>query len=359
MDVKKIYAKFLFLLKNWKLEEIDKIILDLKRIENPNFWLNIFIKDLERKRVLINNYILNNDSIYLYIINECDYSCCFCDRSTKNFKNTTINATTLEDIKFIMYLNKWKKFDYIELWWHEPLANPHIYEIFNYLSQIVNSFKLNTSWSRPKELKNLVDAYDFINITIPLYSQDSNINDKITWYSWSKENYDYIVKLIESKKINYKINSVLTRHNKDDIELFTNPKIWFTLLFPNNYDVEKLYSENWLSFKEYKDFFLKMLDYDNDYSKIRLNFLFTSKWNLVSLPLCVLYGVSQDLYNTNIYNIELEKTLHKSEMNDVQSESRKCIKPKKCKTCKLYNNCHWYYKVHFDVFWEEEVSPVV
>lgn len=109
----KIYTMFLSYLRKRDLDSADKLINLIRKNKKVE---NTFIKKMERERSIINSFVFSKESIYVLIVNECDYSCKFCDRSSSYFKNNNnYNYQTSSNyIEFLCFIfkNEIKKINY-------------------------------------------------------------------------------------------------------------------------------------------------------------------------------------------------------------------------------------------------------
>lgn len=370
-DFNSLYAKFIYLIRSEKIKEVDNMIYLLKSDKYiNNISIKNFVKKLERERALVNRFRLSDKSIYFYIINDCDYNCIFCDRSSTEFKTQKNFTTNVSDIKFILntYKDKFSNIDTFEIWWHEPLANKNIINIFKYLSWFKNNFILNTSWSRPDILEKLILTYNFSNIFIPIYWSSWDIHNNIVWMNNAKKNFDKCVSILYNNNITFTIWSLLIKQNKDDTSIFCENG--FSLLIPNNFELVKYYKLNALTFQEYVDFFQKMQtrNYcEKNIKKINIFKYFNIlnyTWETI-LPLCILYNlIDKVAFMGFIEEIKHKKEMYRekyinSEMKIIQDQNRKYCKPLKCKKCNFYSLCNGFYEVHFEVFWKEEPMPIL
>lgn len=353
-NINALHAKCLYLLEEWKITKVKEIFEKIKEYKDKEYIS--LIKDIGRKIELCSRFMLQDikwkKTLYFYIINDCDYKCCFCDRSDPEINKYNFH-TTLEDIKFILKVNKQYKFHSFAVWWHEPLANSNIFEIINYIYKFNKNIVLYTSWSRPKELEKLLNDKYIKEVYLPIYSTDNKIHDSITQIKWSFKDFKECEKLLKENKVKYWLNSVLINKNIWDIDLF---KICnFTLLLPNNLKPEEFYKNNWIRFKEYIEAFKAI------YKKwISINKYFS--WEFW-LPLCVLKQIDNKLFLKAIKEGSRDSLVIEnykdSDMFDIKESYWKYKKVEACKKCNLYNRCNWYYKLYFDVFWENEVMPVI
>lgn len=358
---KVIYEKLILLIKKNKIDEVKLILSKLEKYKKEDDDIRIILDDIKQKLDLLNRYIIQWDSIYLYIINLCDYKCIFCDRSEKELREMKENKyTDIWDIEFIIWLFEFNwtlnKYKFFEIWWHEPLANKNILEIIKYLSNFWKKFIIHTSWSQPEVLLKLIENWTKIErVQIPIYSLNKNTFNTITNNNNAYDNYEQCTKILINKNIKYASETILVRNNLEEIELFKTHHYW--LLMPNNINVFNLYKLNWIKFFEYATLFWNLNK--NSYIK------YFDNSHYIKLPFCVLYKISKDYYNEIFHNISSTsesnniKPNEYSNMKKIQEENREYIKPNKCGKCKAYGHCQWYYKVHFDVFWDNEVEPIL
>lgn len=357
----KILEKTIILLiKKNKIIEARNMLEFLHRIPEKTDEIENVINNIAHKIDLLSRFVIQWDSIYIYIINPCDYKCIFCDRSEKEFTEYNERLyTTLSDIKFIISLFEYndtlKNYKYLQIWWHEPLANKYIKEIFLYLKDFWKEFILNSSWSRPDMILELIKLWiKFNNVKIPIYSLKKENFNIITNSEYWFDNYNKCISTLKEHKIKWESASTIINQNKDEKELFC--KFWNNLLIPNNVNTYELHKRNWVKFKELVELFKT--------EKVRDLMKNFEYWNNLKLPGCILYEVSEEKFKK--YRLEYAKKAKKaqneinkhSDMKTLQDDKRMKIKPEKCKTCSIYNDCEWYFKVHFDVFSEDEVMPI-
>ncbi len=288
-------------------------------------------------------------SIYIYLHSVCNFSCCFCDKSTAEYKKQiSWKDTSFWEVKSIFESIDILEIKQISIWGNEPLSNKYIDEIMYYLDSLKIPLKLYTSGSEKQKFELLFGLKNLKQVFFPIYSTKKNIHDKIVWREGAFNDLKEMEGILLQHNIAVKYNRLIIKENIWDSD-YINKDEGFSLLNPRD---EKLYKKNAVQIKEIfahifwekdKDFIVKML----------INH---------SLPLCFMEEYFEllpeqekdQLIHTiqEIFIIEKQKRIN--EKNDSYY-----TKWEKCYTCNLQKYCLGYYKYYFEIFWYDEVKAIL
>ncbi|MDD4530380.1 MAG: radical SAM protein [Candidatus Gracilibacteria bacterium] len=348
MDNKNIDIKKLF---NLCLEDFiktgnknNKYFVIFEKINQNNN--GTFNSTIEKIKFLFsdNLFRIDDNVLIIPIFSSCDYKCVFCDRSDQIVIDTQKNIlTTPEDIKFIIKLTKNKNFSKIQITGNEPLTNPFITDIILYLSSLNKGIIFNTSLSR----ENILDVVNFLNIEEIIYSiygSNKEIHDKIVSFPGSFNQINNFIKKIKKIKpqIEFTKKGVLLKDNFLDMNYIKQGG--FFILRPSPIDRIRfeLYQKNAVNFKSIKNALIVVRNNNLDIYKFFKNIPF--------LPTCLLKEISNEDFDFFVKNY----------LNyDFFTNGLEYTKLDKCKKCKFYDQCNGYFKLHFDVFGENEINPLV
>lgn len=307
---------------------------------------------------------------YIIISNLCDYNCKFCDRWNKLYKNEKSKdknyITTLNNfIEIYDYIEKsWKYIELISIGWDETLANPYIYDILDFLSTKNKKVRIYTSWSRFNEANiNKLLKYKFIQwYEIPFYWTNEKIYKEIIWLSNWYENFIYWTKKLKEAWFDLHFHTVINKFNKNDIlNIIKFIKQEFNLTI----DIYTVRPNSVSKYREsiYKFNALKFTDLVIIFKWIIIEWYNLNEYiNIDKLPLCILSNLNSDYFNEyfeSINNfIKEEEYLEWSRLKKILDNTLEYWYANSCDKCIFKKICPWYYKIHFSLFWDYEVSII-
>ena len=286
---------------------------------------------------------------------HCSYGCIFCDRGYKitreiikkqeKFDDYKTESIQLQKMIYDGFHKENKK--RLTIGGNEPLNHPNIIKIINFAKKV--GYKNITIQTSGLKFSNHNYLLKFISggmneVEIPIYSSKSEVHDKIVRRNGS---YNILIKAIENlSKLNVKLSmrTVILKQNVSEIKkIITKFKI-VDIIFPFPIQFKDISNETRI--KLYTQICPKLTDIPLDIlAKLKLNIPCINNKKYVEI-------------NHERKRIEKDQIIIEY-LNKDEAPYLAKSKPKKCKSCKEFNNCEGIYTPYLDIYGDEEFHPII
>ena len=301
------------------------------------------------------------DWLEIFLWYKCNVNCEFCFQKyiRSNYKE---NFSKKEIFKIIdEWHNKWKKF-IIFSWWEPTLdSNLPLYIDYSkkkwylYIRVHSNGFMFNNF----DYLQDLHKRWlNWLTFSIHWYWED---HDKITWNKWSfnrlKLSLQNSEKIIQNNK-NFivDVNTVIYKWNYNKLfKLFVYLFRFSIKRFQINYSS----SLDMFSLKEKKKLLVPYKDIVKEIQRILILSLKKNKKLVIdSIPYCIIWKKFWFALDNNIKN-DRESISRNWDNEKTYDETYNNVKTNRCFWCKKYNICRWITQDYYEVFWDNELIPIL
>lgn len=185
---------------------------------------------------------------------SCDFRCSFCHNPElvlpELLKETNKKLINLEDF-FAFLETRRGLLDWISICWWEPTLQKWLVEFCEKIKSMWFVIKLDTNWTNPKVLKELLDK-KLLNYVAMDYKHNLEKLDDLVKVKVDKQKFNESTKLLLNWDIDYEFRTTIIKwvHTSEDIEEISKSISWAKNYFLQNFESWNMIDPNfrWTKF---------------------------------------------------------------------------------------------------------------
>lgn len=296
-------------------------------------------------------------SIYLAIIDKCNYKCKYCPCNSKKIKTNAIPVSKI--IKYIEAIKDDDEKNRIVLSGGEPTIHPEFFELLKYFQDKGYYVTLLTNGSmitKENFINKIKENFDIkkLNIVMTIFDIDEKKHDEGTQIKGSYQNTLLAFKLLIENNINVTLKHCISRQNYRRLPKFYK---YFDKMLPNRVAFQLTTLDFWgmnneqikknaFSFRSVKKYLNKTLKNINKSRKLIV----------VNTPLC---SADEKYWKYFVKKQTNPYKGYKTTSTQAQNVGYNCdCYSSLCKECKANNICPGIYQKNYEIKGDRIIKPI-